>query len=74
MRSLPALDMQTPREIVLFEAVHRIEKTPELRDLLTTWIHFSLDDAGQSLHDARRRRSAILGTEYKTAPRGIEKL
>lgn len=69
-----ALDTQTPREIVLFEVVRRMEGIPELRSLLTEWINLGLDDNGRLTVDARRRRTEILGPTYKAAPGGVQKL
>lgn len=67
------LNTQTPREIVLFEVIHRVEMRPEWRELLTTWINFGQEN-GHLTVDARRRRAEILGSSYKTSPGGIEKL
>lgn len=69
-----ALSTQTPREIVLFEVVRRMEEAPELRRLLTDWINTGLDADGRLTIDARRRRAEILGPGYKSSPSGVGKL
>lgn len=64
---------QTPRELVQYEVVRTIEALPVSTKLLSLAMR-NIDGEGKLVHNARRDREALLGSDYKKSFDGLTKL